>query len=95
MLALKSKVIRDLLTACSQAPQSSTDQVEVPLLGESDEDVELLWELWHGKRQLLHEIRNVMHYNQRLQVLERICNVTKLADKYQSEGKCMRGWVHV
>lgn len=94
VLALNSKVIQDLLTSCSQDTPVSRDPVEIPLVGESDEDVELLWELWHGKRQLLHEIMDVTELKLRPQALELIESVARLADKYQSEGKFMQEVLH-
>lgn len=88
VLARKSRVMQDLLTSCSQEPQGSPNPVEVPLVGESDKDAELLWKLWHGKLQLFNEFLNLKQPALLPQTLKRITCIARLADKYQSTGQC-------
>lgn len=86
LLALKSKVIRDLLASCG--PANASDPVEVPLQGEADEDVELLWQIWHGTVQLLDVVLKLKQKGSMRQTSRRITSLLEVAHKYQSAGWC-------
>lgn len=94
MLTINSKVMFEFLRFRPKDAVSSPDPVEIRMRGDSEEDVQLLWQLWHGQRYLLDVIFNVRKLDLLPQTLERIMSVARMADKYQSEGECMQALLH-
>lgn len=93
-LKTNSKTFKQLLESCSEQPQSSPGPVEIPL-DDSEEDVDLLWGLFHGRRQVNKELSNVRVPELLQQTLDRISSIARMADKYASEGECKQALHHM
>lgn len=97
VLSQSSKLLRAYLHGYMESrlsiPQTSRGPVEIKIAGGTEEAVQLLWEFWHGKRQLIDVISNVMVPDMKPQT-KRISSVAKLADMYRSEGEYMKALLH-
>lgn len=96
LLTLKSCVFRDLMLSCTEVTVNGKidgKPVEIPMKGDSEADVQLMWELLHARIELADEFDFLLkrdavgnyQYNCKGS-LARIYALARMADKYGMTG---------
>lgn len=85
LLAAKSEVLKHMVLARKDAPSGRV--LHFPMLGDSDEEVEMLWAWCHGKLRVVDEIR-VSGLNDQVS-MARLSALARMAGKYDARGECV------
>eukprot|EP00884_Botryococcus_braunii_P008789 jgi/Botrbrau1/17911/Bobra.50_1s0012.1 len=81
VLALRSKVLNSMLTSCGDR-SNDTACLDVPLIGDSEEDVEIFWRYLYYKSELWNPAFLSSDRSAQLGTVKAITRLAKMADKY-------------